>query len=166
MRIKAMVIAGTAAILAASGCGRSAGTPPPQPEAEPEEVAVGYDTRPSDDVTGAISSVSGREIADAQPMRIQELLRGRVAGLEIVELGGGNVAFRIRGTAALRPGHEQYALVVVDGVMIPAYSMQSALAGLIPEDIRQIDVLKDVASTSIYGMRGAGGVIVITTTRK
>jgi TonB-dependent SusC/RagA subfamily outer membrane receptor len=44
-------------------------------------------------------------------------------------------------------------------------SLASALAGLIPEDIRRVDVLKDLASTSIYGMSGAGGVIIITTRR-
>jgi TonB-dependent SusC/RagA subfamily outer membrane receptor len=53
----------------------------------------------------------------------------------------------------------------VDGIPTTAGQLQSALSGVLPEDIRQVDVLKDVASTSIYGMRGAGGVIIITTRR-
>lgn len=161
---KLVLIAGAIAALASVRCARH--TDPPETTPQPDEVSVGYGTQAKGDVTGAVTSVPAAELGGGQPLRIEELLRGRVAGLEIVYLPGGNVAFKIRGNTALRRDQEQHALVVVDGVMIPASGMASAIAGLIPEDIKRVDVLKDVASTSIYGMRGAGGVIVITTTRR
>jgi TonB-dependent SusC/RagA subfamily outer membrane receptor len=163
MRIKltSAAIGVGATLLALTSCGRSAN----RPAVDPDDVSVGYGTRGADDVTGAISSVSAAELGDARPLRIEELLRGKVAGLHIIHGPNGNYAFRIRGTPSLN-GREQYALIVVDDVLIPEYGVGSALAGLVPEDIKRIDVLKDVASTSIYGMRGAGGVIVITTNRR
>ncbi|MGH7575763.1 MAG: TonB-dependent receptor plug domain-containing protein, partial [Longimicrobiales bacterium] len=59
----------------------------------------------------------------------------------------------------------QDPLFIVDGTPVDARAIETALAGLTRQDIRQVDVLKDVASTSIYGTRGVGGVIVITTRR-
>ena len=73
------------------------------------------------------------------------------------------MTFRIRGTNSLQ--NDRAPLFVVDGIQIPDHGVHTALAGLTPDDIRQVDVLKDVASTSIYGMRGSGGVILITTRR-
>jgi TonB-dependent SusC/RagA subfamily outer membrane receptor len=154
-------ILGGAGLLALAACGRSQR---PEITPAPDDVQVGYGTQSRDGVTGATTSLSGEKLDDARPLRIEELLRGRVAGLQVINLPGGNFAFRIRGTSSIL--QQQDALVIVDGVMIPEYTLRSALAGLIPEDIKRVDVLKDVASTSIYGMRGAGGVIVITTTRR
>jgi TonB-dependent SusC/RagA subfamily outer membrane receptor len=54
---------------------------------------------------------------------------------------------------------------VIDGIQISRGSLPATLAGLNPEDVRQVDVLRDISSTSIYGSRGAGGVILITTRR-
>jgi iron complex outermembrane receptor protein len=73
------------------------------------------------------------------------------------------VSYRLRGQNSLL--YEQEPLFVVDGIPTSAAHLETALSGVVSEDIRQIDVLKDVASTSIYGMRGAGGVIIITTRR-
>ena len=95
--------------------------------------------------------------------RIEELLRGRVAGLQVSNGPNGRVTFRIRGTSSLL--NQREPLFVVDGHQVPDGGVHTALAGLMPEDIRQIDVLKDVSSTAIYGVRGSGGVIIITTRR-
>jgi TonB-dependent SusC/RagA subfamily outer membrane receptor len=125
-------------------------------------VDIGYGTKPEKETTGAVTSVSDKEVpASSGPLRLEELLRGRVAGLQVVNLPGGKYTLRIRGTNSLL--RDQAPLIIVDGVQIT--DLTSALAGFTPGDIRQVDVLKDVASTAVYGMRGAGGVILVTTHR-
>lgn len=152
---------GGATLVALSGCG-APGLPPAGPA--PEEVDVGYGTQEKDDVTGAVTSLKDHPIPPG-PVRLEELLRGRVAGLEILPLGDGRYRLRIRGISSLTQ-QDQEPLVLVDGVQIATGALHTALAGLTRDDIRQVDVLKDVASTAIYGMRGGGGVILITTTRR
>jgi TonB-dependent SusC/RagA subfamily outer membrane receptor len=125
-------------------------------------VNVGYGAQPKDKVTGAVTTLSSSDLT-ARPSNIQQLLRGKVAGLDIVQ-NGSTVTFRIRGANSLNINQEP--LVIVDGVMIQSGNIVNALAGLTPDDIKQVNVLKDVASTSIYGGRGAGGVILITTKAK
>jgi TonB-dependent starch-binding outer membrane protein SusC len=160
-RIGAML--GVASLIALAACG---GRGLPEAGPKPGEVDVGYDTQPEEKVTGAVTSVSEKELSAARPLRLEELLRGKVAGLEIVTRPDGREILRIRGgVTSLAGGRDQDPLVIVDGVPIPVDGLASALAGLTPEDIKQVDVLKDVASTSIYGMRGAAGVILITTRR-
>ncbi|MGH7447671.1 MAG: TonB-dependent receptor plug domain-containing protein, partial [Longimicrobiales bacterium] len=148
-------------LLTLAGCG-APGLPPAGPEAG--EVDVGYGTQPKEDVTGAITSVSDAELDGSQSANIEDLLRGRAAGLQIIPRPEGGYFYRIRGLSSTQ-GEQPEPLFVVDGQQISASDVESALVGLTRADIRQIDVLKDVASTSIYGIRGAGGVVVITTTR-
>lgn len=149
--------AGLLAALALAACARSSH---PSPAAGTKDsVEVGYGAQPKDKVMGAVTALSDRD-AVSRPMRIDQLLRGKVPGLQIVQ-GPRGPSFRIRGTGSLLADEEP--LIVVDGVMIPSESVSSALAGLMPDDIKGVSVLKDVASTSIYGGRGAGGVILITT---
>jgi TonB-dependent starch-binding outer membrane protein SusC len=155
-RILVLILGG--ALAANVGCG-GPGLPPAGPS--PGDVDVGYGTRPSGKVTGAVSTVSEDEVNSARPLRIEELLRGRVPGLQISKGAGGRPSFRIRGTNSLL--HDQEPLFVVDGIQLASGGVYAALAGLSVNDVRQIDVLKDIASTSIYGSRGAGGVILITT---
>jgi len=143
-------------------CG-APGLPPAGPA--PDEVDVGYGTQPKEDVTGAVTSVSADAMGGARSTNVEELLRGRVAGLQIIPRPEGGYFYRIRGLATSQ--HEQpEPLFVVDGQQVSARDVESALSGLTRDDIRQVDVLKDVASTSVYGIRGAGGVVVITTTRR
>jgi iron complex outermembrane receptor protein len=152
-----------AALIALTGCG---GRGLPEAGPKPGEVDVGYGTQPEEKVTGAVTSVSEGDINPTRPLRLEELLRGKVAGLEIVTRRDGRQILRIRGgTTSLVGAQDQEPLVVVDGVPISSDGLASALAGLTSEDIRQVDVLKDIASTSIYGSRGAAGVILITTKR-
>jgi len=154
-------VLGTAALLATAGCGASAGRLPPDPA--PDEAQVGYGTRPERDLTGAVTSLSERELDAARPMQLEDLLRGRVPGLQFIRLPNGSTTMRIRGVNSM--ANDREPLLIVDGIPIRSGGISSALAGLLPEDIKRIDVLKDIASTSIYGMSGAGGVIIITTRR-
>jgi iron complex outermembrane receptor protein len=150
------------ALLAFVGCG-GPGLPPAGPA--PGEVDVGYGTREEEDLTGAVSSLTDPDTPPG-PVRLEELLRGRAAGLEIIPLPEGGYRLQIRGSSALIAQQIQEPLVVVDGVPIPPGTVHTALAGLTRDDIRQVDILKDLASTAIYGTRGAAGVILITTTRR
>lgn len=105
-------------------------------------------------------------VADARVTRVEELLQGRVPGLEVRRLPDGNYTLRIRGQHGIRgnPGDDE-PLLVIDGSLMPPGSLGSALAAIAPRDVARIDVLKDVAATGFYGARGANGVIVITTKR-
>lgn len=150
-----------AAAIAVAGCG-ARGLPPGGPA--PGEVDIGYGTRAAEDVTGSVSTVSSDRLGRPGPLRIDELLRGRVPGLQIMPAPDGSFRLRIRGKDSLL--YDQEPLVIVDGIQISSYALHTALAGLHPDEIRQVDVLKDVSSTSIFGSRGAGGVILITTTRR
>jgi TonB-dependent SusC/RagA subfamily outer membrane receptor len=162
MRTKQFTLV-TAALIAHAACGRG-GLPPRGPA--PGEVDVGYGTQPAEKVTGAVTSVSDSAVNPARPLRLEELLRGRIAGLEVVTQRDGRQSLRIRGgTPSLQGKPPQEPLIVVDGIPVAEDGLAAALAGLTPDDIRQVDVLKDVASTSIYGMRGANGVILIRTKR-
>jgi len=149
-----------AAALVAAACShqkapRSAATPA-------DSVQIGYGAQPSDKKTGAVTTLGAGEIG-ARPLQIEQLLRGKVAGVEVIQ-DGNRVSFRIRGTQSMNQSQEP--LVIVDDVMIQSGNIANALAGLTPDDIKQVSVLKDVASTSIYGGRGAAGVIIITTKAK
>jgi iron complex outermembrane receptor protein len=151
-----LVWALAAACTLLAACSRSPQPPPPTPN---EQVEVPYGAQPKEKVTGAVTALSEADIAGS-PLHLEELLRGRVAGLQIIP-GRTRVTFRIRGSNSMLA--DQEPLVVVDGVMISAEHLGSALVGLTRDDIKQVTVLKDVASTSVYGFRGAGGVILITT---
>lgn len=149
-----------AALLGASACGRRSHEMSPRPTAD--SVDMGYGAQPKGKVSGAVTTLSNKDFG-TRPQGIEEFLRGKVAGLEIIRRGSG-FTFRIRGSGSMIVDKEP--LVIVDGVMIQEGNIANALAGLTPDDIKQVNVLKDVASTSIYGGRGAGGVILITTTAK
>ena len=161
MRIRHAVSIITLGTLAACG---GPGLPPAGPA--PGEVDVGYDTQQAEKVTGAVSTVKPASDKSA-PLRVEDLLRGKAAGVQIMQLPNGTVSLRIRAA----PGTDQGGatiepLIVLDGTPVSNGRLEEALAGLTRDDIRQVDVLKDLASTAIYGQRGAGGVIVITTTRR
>ncbi|HET9986812.1 MAG TPA: TonB-dependent receptor plug domain-containing protein [Longimicrobiales bacterium] len=126
---------------------------------------MGHGTQPGEKVTGAVTSVPGAEVGDVRAGGVQELLRGRVAGLEIIPLPDGGYRFRIRGMSTISADSPE-PLFVVDGTPVDVAGLATALSGLTRDDIQQVDVLKDVASTAIYGTRGAGGVVIINTRRR
>lgn len=84
-------------------------------------------------------------------------------GLQVVHLGNGDIALRIRGPNSLMD--EGDPLVIIDGLAVSPGNLTRALGGLKPHEIQDIQVLRDVSSTSVYGMAGAHGVILIKTKR-
>jgi TonB-dependent SusC/RagA subfamily outer membrane receptor len=155
-------VLGTVTLLTLVACGgRGVRTEGP----DRNEAEVGYGTQERGKVTGAVSSVSGEELGDAPASSIEELLSGRVAGLQVIRRSGGGYRFLIRGVRTIR-GEQPEPLFVIDGAPVEARNVEAALAGLRRGDIKQIDVLKDVASTAIYGTRGNGGVVIISTHRR
>lgn len=120
-------------------------------------VVVGYGSQQKRDVTGAVGRVDAEEI-ERQPVTTPtQAIQGKVAGVQIISDGGPNSQpkVRIRGTGTLLAGAEP--LYVVDGVQT------TDIRNLSNSDIATIDVLKDASAAAIYGVRGANGVIIITT---
>lgn len=120
-------------------------------------VVVGYGTQEKKEVTGSISSVKGEDIARQASQNPVSSLQGRVAGVQITNSGapGASPQVRIRGTGSAFGGVEP--LYVVDGIFV------NDLSFLNPNDIESIDILKDASSASIYGIRAANGVVLVTT---
>ncbi|MDR1676291.1 MAG: SusC/RagA family TonB-linked outer membrane protein, partial [Tannerella sp.] len=111
-----------------------------------EVVVIGYGTVRKSDLTGAVSSVSAKDLGDRVTTDIGTLLSGKVTGVDVSQ-----GAIRIRGVTTL---NNTDPLIIVDGFMGGSYN---------PEDIEHVEILKDASSTAIYGARGANGVILITT---
>lgn len=128
-------------------CGSSGRTV--ESPARDEQVNVGYGSTDKDNLTYSVASVK-MEQQDASYTDMYEYLRGRVAGVTI----GPDNSIRIRGTNSINSSNEP--LILLDGVEI------TDLGAVSPNDVYSVDVLKD-ASSSIYGVRGANGVIMITT---
>ena len=149
-----------AVALVGAGACSSPGLPPAGPG--PGEVDVGYGTQEEGKVTGAVTSLTDAEMGEGRPIVFEELLRGRVPGLHIIRQGT-TLILRLRGTDSLMLSQEP--LFVVDGYPMNSALARESLQGLTTRDIRQIDVLRDLSSTAIYGTQGAGGVIVINTHR-
>ena len=92
---------------------------------------------------------------------IEELIEGRAPGVQVLRRSDGSFALRIRGVSS--PSGNNEPLIVIDGTSSQDGNSARSLSALNPQDVQRIDVLKDAASTAFYGMRGANGVIVITT---
>lgn len=124
-----------------------------------EVVAIGYGTVKKKDLTGAVSSVSGSELAKVPVTSAAAALQGKASGINIVQQSGApgaGVNVTIRGGASLTQSTKP--LYIVDG-----FAMDDALNNIDINDIETIDVLKDASSTAIYGARGSNGIVVITT---
>lgn len=127
-----------------------------------EVVVVGYGTQKRSDLTGSVSRVEGGEITQRSgSANVAQALQGKIAGVEIVEQGGGvpggRPLIRVRGTNSINTNNEP--LIVVDGIV----GVSNALSVISSDDIESIDVLRDASATAIYGARGANGVVIITT---
>jgi TonB-linked SusC/RagA family outer membrane protein len=124
-----------------------------------EVVLVGYGTMKKSDVTGAVASVNAEKLNTLPTANAVESLQGKIAGVNIgaVTAPGETPSIRIRGNRSLNASNEP--LYVVDGIP------RNTIADIPVTDIQSIEVLKDAASTAIYGSRGANGVILVTTKR-
>lgn len=138
---------------------------PPDPEAAGPAPESGGEGR--NDTTGAVESVSAESPGSEHLQSVEEMLRGRVAGLQVIRQPNGDISLRIRGgdVSLQESTGPRDALLVVDGMAVSPENVTGALRSLRPHEIANIQVLKDVASTSMYGTRGAHGVILITTKR-
>lgn len=127
-------------------------------EALEEVVVIGYGTVKKSDLTSSISTVNGSTIEKHASTSINDILQGRVAGLDIQadRYEGENRSLNIRGKRSLNASNTP--LTIVDGV--PA-----SLADVHVQDIASIEVMKDASSAAIYGSQGANGVIIVTTKR-
>jgi TonB-linked SusC/RagA family outer membrane protein len=121
-------------------------------------VVVGYGTQKKRDLTGSITSVKGEEIEKLTVTNPIAALQGKVPGMTISNPGspGASPVVRLRGISSTKDADPLY---VVDGLL------QDNIDYLNPGDIETIDLLRDASSTAIYGLRGANGVIAITTKR-
>lgn len=123
-----------------------------------EVVVVGYGVQKKRDLTGAVAQVKAETLEKESPSTVQDLLRANVPGLNIglnnTAKGGGSL--EIRGKRSIKANNEP--LLVVDGIIY-----YGSLDEINPNDIEQIDILKDASSAAVYGAKSAAGVILITT---
>lgn len=150
-------------------------------------VVIGYGEISREDVTGAISSVAAEDIENLPQVSIDQLLQGQASGVTVTQNSGAPgsaVSVKIRGVTSLTGSNEP--LYVIDGVPVSGDARNTAtsgrpvtaggggfensgergvspLAGLNPNDIESIDILKDASATAIYGSRASNGVVLITT---
>ncbi len=139
-------------------------------------VVVGYGTKSKREITGSVASVTTKDIREQSVTSFDQALVGKMAGVQVLQTSGapgGNVSIRIRGISSISAGNNP--LFVIDGIPVSNDTRSAAggtnsyeqpfnpLASINPNDIESIDVLKDAASTAIYGSRGSTGVVLITT---
>jgi TonB-linked SusC/RagA family outer membrane protein len=149
-----------------------------------EIVVIGYGSLNKRNLTGAVSKVNSSLLEELPDVSFQNKLAGKLPGVSISQTTGapgGNVNIRIRGTGSISGGNDP--LIVIDGFPVSNdnnsastqgsrqgstnvnENPQNALSTLNPNDIQDVQVLKDAAAAAIYGSRGANGVIIITTKR-
>jgi TonB-linked SusC/RagA family outer membrane protein len=125
-----------------------------------EVVAIGYGVIKKSDLTGAVGSIKAEELQKTTTANVLQVMQGKVSGLDITQSSGqagSGVSLNLRGTRSLNASNAP--LILVDGIVY------GSTLDINPSDIESIEVLKDAASTAIYGTRGANGVILITTKR-
>ncbi|WP_421829149.1 TonB-dependent receptor [Larkinella sp.] len=124
-----------------------------------EVVVVGYGTQQKEDITGAISTISERQMKDAPVAQVGQLLQGKLSGVRIDQVSGRpgeGMNIKIRGAVSITAGADP--LYVVDGMPI-----SGNINTINPAEIESITVLKDAAASSLYGSRAANGVVLIQT---
>ena len=122
-----------------------------------ELIVIGYGVQKKSDVTGSISSISGKEINHTPVSSTLQALQGRAAGVNIIQntgAPGSTTTIKIRGTGTINDADPLY---VVDGFIV------DDINHLNPNDIDNVEIFKDAASSAVYGSRAANGVVAITT---
>jgi len=123
-----------------------------------EVVVIGYGTVKKRDLTGAVSSVSGKELAKNPVSNVAEALQGHLPGVNVMSQDGrpgATISIKVRGGGSITQSNDP--IFIVDGFPV------SDISDIPSDRIESIDVLKDASSTAIYGARGANGVILVTT---
>ena len=139
-----------------------------QPESfEVEQVVVvGYGKQKEPTVTGAVSVVAGKDLVQTPVANVTNMLVGMAPGISGIQSSGepgqNTTNLRIRGVATLNGSNP---LVVIDGVQQAAENPFTMLNAIDANDIENISILKDASATAVYGIRGANGVIIVTTRR-
>jgi TonB-linked SusC/RagA family outer membrane protein len=132
-----------------------------------EVVVVAYGQRRRGDLTGAVTAISAKDFQKGAIASSEQLLQGKVAGLQITPGGGsagGGSRIRIRGGASLNATNDP--LIVIDGISVESNGIAGSgnlLNTINPNDIESMSVLKDASATALYGSRASNGVIIITT---
>lgn len=123
-----------------------------------EVIVVGYGTARKREIVGAMAGVKGQEFSNASTANIKDVLQGKIAGVDVPssQIPGDDRGIEIRGVRSLSASSSP--LVIIDGV-------PGSLSDVNSYDIESMEVLKDAASSAIYGSRGANGVILVTTKR-
>ena len=140
----------------------------PDNEILDEVVVIGYGTQKKNDLTGSVSSVGEKDFNQGLISSPEELINGKIAGVQITSNGGspnGGSTIRIRGGASLNASNDP--LIVLDGVPMEKgdgiTGSGNFLSMINPNDIESMTILKDASSTAIYGSRASNGVIIINT---
>lgn len=140
----------------------------PNSEILDEVVVIGYGVRKKDDLTGSVSSIGEKDFNKGMISSPEELVNGKVAGVQIINGGGSPTSgstIRVRGGASLNASNDP--LIVLDGVPMEVGGSISGSGNFLslinPNDIESMTILKDASSTAIYGSRASNGVIIITT---
>lgn len=141
-----------------------------------EVVVVAYGVKKKINITGSVVSVKSEDIDKSSLQDPISVLQGRAAGVQVISNSGapgGGMSIKVRGNSSLNSGNSP--LYVIDGVPVESSMLSSLngtenfglnpLADINPGDIESVEILKDAASTAIYGSRAANGVIMITTKR-
>ncbi|QDK78470.1 TonB-dependent receptor [Spirosoma sp. KCTC 42546] len=126
-----------------------------------EVVVIGYGTQKKSQTTGAISSITPKQITEQPVTNIGQAMQGRVAGVDVAQSGsrpGSVPTIRIRGRRSFNAGNDP--LYVVDGI-----PLAREYEDINPNDVGSMEILKDATATAIYGARGANGVVLVTTKR-
>ena len=126
-----------------------------------EVVVVGYGSQLKKEITGAVQTVKSEELKDIPVSQVTQKLQGRLAGVQINQTTGKpgqGMSVRIRGQVSVTAGSDP--LYVIDG-----FPITGTIGQMNPDEIEDITILKDAASTSLYGSRAANGVVLITTKR-
>lgn len=126
-----------------------------------EVVVVGYGSQLKKEITGSVQTVKSEELKDIPVSQVTQKLQGRLAGVQINQTTGKpgqGMAVRIRGQVSVTAGSDP--LYVIDG-----FPITGTIGQMNPDEIEDITILKDAASTSLYGSRAANGVVLITTKR-
>ncbi|WP_207421139.1 SusC/RagA family TonB-linked outer membrane protein [Desertivirga brevis] len=125
-----------------------------------EVVVVGYNTVRKKDLTGAVTQIKPDKIADQNPNTVQDIIRGTPGlsvGMDPTAKGGGSIQIRGQRSVYTDGGHND-PLLILDGTIF-----YGELSEINPDDIEQIDVLKDASAAAVYGAKSANGVLLITT---